>query len=35
MGCTCYSLGLHHMSVFYNNQILAIDSKFAEGLKTI
>lgn len=28
MGCTCYSLGLHHMSVFYNNQILAIDSQF-------
>jgi hypothetical protein len=31
MGCTCYSLGLHHMSIFYNNSILAIDSQFAEG----
>ena len=31
LGCTCYALGIHHLSLFYNNAILAIDPDFAEA----
>ncbi|KAJ3380453.1 hypothetical protein HDU92_005964 [Lobulomyces angularis] len=35
LGCTCYSLGLHNMSIFYNNLILNIDSNFAEAYSNL
>lgn len=35
MGCTYYSLGMHHLSVLYNEEILAIDSGFAEAYSNL
>ncbi|TPX35753.1 hypothetical protein SmJEL517_g01934 [Synchytrium microbalum] len=35
LGCTCYSLGLHQLSVYYNNMILALDSQFAEAYSNL
>ncbi|KAI8804151.1 hypothetical protein BJ742DRAFT_713483, partial [Cladochytrium replicatum] len=35
LGCTCYSLGLHQLSVSYNNLILSIDPKFAEAYSNL
>jgi tetratricopeptide (TPR) repeat protein len=35
LGCTCYSLGLHHLSVLCNEEILAIDPLFAEAFSNL
>ena len=35
LGCTCYSLGLYSLAVFYNKQILTIDPNFAEAYSNL
>ncbi|TPX47257.1 hypothetical protein SeLEV6574_g02756 [Synchytrium endobioticum] len=35
LGCTCYSLGLHQLSIYYNNLILTIDTQFAEAYSNL
>lgn len=35
LGCTSYSLGFHHHSIFYNNAILSIDPQFAEAYSNL
>ncbi|KAI9183357.1 hypothetical protein H9P43_004274 [Blastocladiella emersonii ATCC 22665] len=35
LGCTCYSLGLYPLSVFYNQLILGIDAHFAEAYSNL
>jgi tetratricopeptide (TPR) repeat protein len=35
LGCTCYSLGLHHMSIHCNTMILSMDPNFAEAYSNL
>lgn len=35
LGCTCYSLGLHHLSILHNEEILTIDPSFAEAYSNL
>ncbi|KAJ3192305.1 hypothetical protein HK101_006757 [Irineochytrium annulatum] len=35
LGCTCHSLGLNDLSIFYNNIILGLDPLFAEAYSNL
>jgi hypothetical protein len=35
LGCTCYSLKLFNLSIFYNNMILGIDPQFSEAYSNL
>lgn len=35
LGCTCYSLSMHQLSIHYNNLILQIDPNFVEALSNL
>ncbi|TPX71046.1 hypothetical protein SpCBS45565_g01190 [Spizellomyces sp. 'palustris'] len=35
LGCTCYSLNLHQLSIHYNNLILQLDPHFAEAFSNL
>ncbi|KAH9247604.1 hypothetical protein BASA81_014782 [Batrachochytrium salamandrivorans] len=35
LGCTCYSLSLHSLSIYYNKMILHIQPQFAEAYSNL
>lgn len=35
MGCSCYSLGMHQLSIYYNNLILNLNPKFSEAYSNL